>query len=71
MDAEQQAAAAEALRLRYRREAKAAVEDAINRTRAECLSESSLQIKILEDDVRKWKAVAEAASSEVESEDST
>ena len=58
MDEEQQ----EALRLRYRREAKAAMEAAINRTRAECMSESALRIKGLEDDVRKWKAIAEAAS---------
>ena len=59
---EQKQEAAEALRLRYRREAKAAVEDAISRTRQECMNESSLHIKRLEDDVRKWKAIVEAVS---------
>ena len=62
MDEQQVHAAAAAQRLRYRREAKAAVEEAVHRTRAECTSESALHIKGLEDDVRKWKAVAEAAT---------
>ena len=52
----------EELRLRYRREAKAAIEEEVRKAREECLRDVGLRIKTLEDDVRKWKAVVEATS---------
>jgi hypothetical protein len=58
MDEQQQ----EELRLRYRREAKAAMEAAITRTREECASERVSVVRALEDEVRKWQAVAAAVA---------
>mmetsp|Transcript_16347 Transcript_16347/g.24641 ORF Transcript_16347/g.24641 Transcript_16347/m.24641 type:complete len:1163 (+) Transcript_16347:260-3748(+) len=54
----------EQLRQRYRREAQIAVDDARNAAREETTKKYEHKIKNLEDEVRQWKAIVEALSSE-------
>jgi hypothetical protein len=63
-DSEEEANGYEQLRQRYRREAQLAIEDAKTRTKREVEEIYFEKIKILEDEVRRWKCVAEAVSEE-------
>jgi hypothetical protein len=62
--AEEEANGYEQLRQRYRREAHMAIEDAKSKTKTEMEEMYFERIKLLEDEVRRWKCVAEAVSDE-------
>lgn len=54
----------EQLRQRYRREAHLAIEDAKQKTKLEIEEKYDEKIKILEEEIRKWKSIAEGLSEE-------
>jgi hypothetical protein len=56
----------EQLRQRYRREAHVAIEEAKRRAKEEVEQNYALSVQSLEDEVRKWKTIAEAVSDNSE-----
>ena len=54
----------ESLRQRYRREAQVAIEDAKNKTKQEMSDLFVEKIKLLEEEARKWKCIAEGLSED-------
>ena len=64
MQHDNESCAIEQLRQRYRREAQLAIEEARTKAIAEVSQTLNYKVKLLEDEVRQWKAVAEALSSD-------
>lgn len=64
MESDTDANVIEQLRQRYRKEAQIAIEEARSKAIKDVTESFSFKIKSLEDEVRQWKAVAEALSSE-------
>jgi hypothetical protein len=64
MDNEEESNLIESLRQRYRREAQIAIEDARNKTKQEMNEIFVEKMRLLEEEARKWKCIAEGLSEE-------
>jgi hypothetical protein len=64
MDNEEESNLIESLRQRYRREAQIAIEDAKTKTKQEMNDLFVEKMKLLEEEVRKWKCIAEGLSED-------
>lgn len=64
MESDSDANVIEQLRQRYRKEAQIAIEEARTKAVKDVTESFTFKIRSLEDEVRQWKAVAEALSSD-------